>query len=129
MVTDRSQNQIAEPRVRGFESIFAIPLSPGTRPPGEDCSGWSPHGARAARRRDQTTYLYFTNVGGMVYGGGHPINSGRGLLPELVLLGEGLLVLVELGAGLDLRLDLLGHLFYFFFGQSFLLFDLRDLRG
>merc|ERR1719197_1734984 len=53
-------------------------------------------------------------------------NSG-GLLPELVLLGEGLLVLVELGAGLDLRLDLLGHLLDLFFGQSFLGLDLRDV--
>merc|ERR1712216_631859 len=46
-------------------------------------------------------------------------NSG-GLLPELVLLGEGLLVLVELGAGLGLLLDL-------FFGQSFLGLDFRDV--
>ncbi len=57
---------------------------------------------------------------------GRHINSG-GLLPELVLLGEGLLVLVELRTTLNLRLDLLGHLLDLILGQSFFRLDLRDV--
>ena len=49
------------------------------------------------------------------------------LLPELVLLGEGLLVFVQLGAALDLRLDLLRHLFYFLLRERFLGFYFRDV--
>ena len=53
----------------------------------------------------------------------------RSLLPELVLLGERLFVFIQLRPGLDLGLDLLGHLFYFFFRERLLGLDLRDLRG
>ncbi len=58
------------------------------------CSIYASH---PRRRRDLKLRIYnFTNVGGAVHGGGHHINSG-GLLPELVLLGEGLLVVVQFG--------------------------------
>ena len=71
-----------------------------------------------------------TNVGGGgAVGEGRHINSGRSLLPELVLLRKRLLVLVELRPGLDLGLDLLGQLLDFFFRERLLLFDLSDLRG
>ena len=50
------------------------------------------------------------------------------LLPELVLLGEGLLVLVELRTTLNLRLDLLGHLLDLFLRERLLGFDVDRRR-
>ena len=51
----------------------------------------------------------------------------RGLLPELVLLGEGLLVVVQFRPGLDLSLDLLRHLLDLFFGEPVCDTSSRDL--